>query len=133
MIQIDREMFLRFKERFQAERGELVANLSLTEMGVSNLENALESAMAYALKLAPMWAFSDYENKQKLQNLVFPSGMTYNREKDECRTSRINSVFAYMASLARVLENEKTGNSSQKFGVAGLVEAHGIEPRTLCL
>jgi len=63
--------------------------------------------MAYALKLAPIWAFSDYENKHKLQNPVFPSGMTYNREKDACRTSRINSVFAYMKILARALENEK--------------------------
>ena len=28
--------------------------------------------------------FSDYDGKQKLQNLIFPEGFVYNRKNDEC-------------------------------------------------
>ena len=130
MEEIDREIFIRFKEKFVAERDELTKNLGNTSTGVSNLEKCLEATIAYALKLAPAWDFGDYADKQRIQNLVFPEGMYYNRKNDQCRTPRINSVFAYMAELARVSENKKTGNSTLESLVAGRVVWAGIEPAT---
>jgi site-specific DNA recombinase len=130
MEEIDREMFLRFKEKFSAERAEVVRRISGTSLGVSNLEKAIEKAISYALKLAPVWDLSDYAEKQIIQNMLFPEGISYNRKTDECRTLRINSIFAYMAELARVSRNEKTGNVTSDCLVAGSVVWAGIEPAT---
>ncbi len=38
-----------------------------------------------------------YIAKQRIRFLLFPEGITYNKKTDECRTPRINSVFAYVA------------------------------------
>ncbi len=131
--EIDREMFLRYKEKFTEDRDEIAKRLGEGQNKVSNLEKTVEDTIIYALKLAPAWASGDYDEKQLIQKMLFPEGFYYNRIKDQVRTSRINSVFTYIASLARVSGNEKTGNSTAKSDVAGWVEAHGFEPRTLCL
>ena len=131
--EIDREMFLRYKEKFTQEREEIVKRLGEGQNKVSNLEKTIDEIINYALKLAPGWAFGGYDEKQLIQKVLFPEGFYYNREKDQVRTPRINSVFAHIASLAWVSENEKTGNFTAKSDVAGWVGAHGFEPRTLCL
>lgn len=126
--EIDREMFTRYKEKFAAERTEIERNLTATGRGVSNLEKCLDKALYFASNLAPLWASSDYGEKQKLQFLVFPDGFVYDRKNDQCRTPRINSVFAYMASLARLSDQQKSGNSNQKVEVPAPVEPGGVEP-----
>ncbi|MCC6722059.1 MAG: hypothetical protein IT243_07635 [Bacteroidia bacterium] len=39
--------------------------------------------------------------KKKLQNLLFPNGIIYDREKGTVRTEKVNSVFYLIAQLAR--------------------------------
>lgn len=72
----------------------------------------------------------DYADKQQLQNLIFPEGMYYNRKNDQCRTPRINSVFAYMTALTQFSGKEKTDNKTLISNVAGCVAKSGFEPET---
>ena len=51
----------------------------------------------------------EYDNKQKLQYLIFLEGLLYNKEKRVVRTLRINSLFTLISSSARVLEENKKG------------------------
>ena len=53
--------------------------------GVSNPGKCVDTALFFACNLATAWDLSDYAGKQTLQFLAFPEGMSYNREKDECR------------------------------------------------
>jgi site-specific DNA recombinase len=48
--------------------------------------------------------------KQHLQYLVYPSGLFYDKRKDECRTFRINLMFSYIAHLKQIMvqKNRKT-------------------------
>jgi site-specific DNA recombinase len=92
--EIDRDLFLRYKEKFVAERRELEQNLQKLDNKLSNLETLIEKALHFGSKLKPLWDSGGYAQKQKLQNLVFPEGLLYNRKNDECRTPRINSVFS---------------------------------------
>ena len=52
----------------------------------------------------------DYYEKQKLQYLVFPEGMLYNKKNDTVRTNRINTLFREIAILSKVLEETKNDN-----------------------
>ena len=86
--------------------------------------------MTYASKLNTMWDAGDYNKKQRLQFLLFPEGMSYNRIKDECRTKRVNTVFLYISQLASILGKTKSGDKGCKTDVAALVVWGGIEPPT---
>ena len=131
--EIDREMFSKYKEKFTTERQELERQLAKSGNSFSNLQKSIQKALDYAAKLASMWDLGDYGERQEVQYLVFPEGIAYDREKDTYRTGRANSIFSYMAGLAQTLAKKKTGETNPKISFPGLVEAHGFEPRTLCL
>ena len=95
---------------------------------MSNLENSMEKALSISSKLTSLWASSDYGRKQKLQNLIFPEGIVYNRKNDECRTLRVNNVFLQNAEWARILTNKKSENSTNNCYVAALAVGGGVEP-----
>ncbi len=128
MEEIDREMFTKYKERFVAEKQEISKKLAKSGEQVSNLEECIEKAISVSSKLATMWGSSEYGDKQALQNLVFPEGMTYNRKKDECRTPRINSIFECISVLAGVSGQEKSGHFTLSSGVSACVARTGVEP-----
>lgn len=80
-----------------------------------------------------MFRCSDYGGRQQLQFLVFPEGIAYERENDRVQTGRVNVIFSRIASGAQFLAQKKTGETDPKIDFPGLVEAHGFEPRTLCV
>ena len=47
-----------------------------------------------------MWASSDYTGRQELQNSFFPKGITYNRQKDECRSIEVNEFLEEVSDLS---------------------------------
>ena len=128
--EIDQQMFLKFKAKFNAEKVELSKHLAKSGKQVSNLEGCIENAIALASKLASAWDCSDYSDKQKLQFLVFPEGITYNRKKDECRTLRINSIIRCIIDSASISTNEKSEGNTVDCISSALVENTGVEPVT---
>lgn len=106
--EIKPELYEKFAEKFKAEKQEIEENLEACPVSGSNLEYYINRSIELASELPSLWALSDYANKQKLQNLIFPEGIYYNKKKDESRTTKINSVFLSIARLKRVSgENEK--------------------------
>ena len=121
-------MFQKFKAKFIAEKTDISKELAKTGKQVSNLESCIENAISLASKLASLWDCSDYSDKMKLQFLVFPEGIVYNRKKDECRTLRVNSIFRCIADVAMVSANEKSGGNTENCISSALVEPAGVEP-----
>ena len=66
---------------------------------------------------------SSYQKRQNLQNLVFPDGLSWDKENDKPRTIRENTALMYMRLITKHLqespEQEKTGKSCD---FSGLVE-----------
>ena len=81
----------------------------------SNLKNLVSKGLALAENISKIWCSGDFENKQKLQYLVFPEGVYYNKEKDTLRTGKINSVFEATSILKRVSDEKEKGNSSENY------------------
>lgn len=126
--EVSQEIFEKFHKKLKLEKSKIEANLNLPENEASNPEKAIELAIHLATKLNTVWDSSDYFQKQKLQNLVFPEGITYNRKNDECRTIRTNSAFLSTAKLSRPLENCQNENSDIDSEFSCLVAPPGIEP-----
>jgi site-specific DNA recombinase len=67
----------------------------------------VESAIEFAQNMPSRWLKGDFVTKQHLQYLVYPSGLFYDKRKDECRTFRVNSLFLYIAHLKQIIEQKK--------------------------
>ncbi len=98
----------KFRLKFEEERKDIVKKLSQLTTGISNPLGALEKAVGISVGLATEWDSSNVEQKEKLQKLVFPDGIVYDKKKGAFRTQRVNSIFELIASLSSVsCEKEK--------------------------
>jgi hypothetical protein len=60
-----------------------------------------------------LWQLLDYRGKQRLQFLVFPQGMRYNRQNDQVLIPEVNKILFSIAGLSKVLEKSKNENSTE--------------------
>jgi hypothetical protein len=55
---------------------------------------------------------SNYSTKQRIQQLVYPEGISFSKEKEECRTIRENEVMKLITSISKELSTKKEGTQS---------------------
>ena len=79
----------------------------------ANLENAVENCLNIAQNLSSAWVSASVTNKQRLQYLVFPEGILYNKKNNQVRTLKINMLFSSIPIATMVLEEKRNGNLSQ--------------------
>ena len=127
---IDRELYFKYMDKYKAEKSEIERNITQTNTGVSNLDQCIEKAITISSNLSSTWASSNYSVKQKIQFLIFPDGIRYNKKNDKCRIERINSIFAYIACVAQEMAKQKSGIPELSLKYSTLVGPLGIEPST---
>ena len=59
---------------------------------------------------------------------MFPDGILYDKKDGDYLTQKINTVFSWRSSLARILEKNKSGQTGIETDLSALVERTGIEP-----
>jgi hypothetical protein len=125
--EITYELYLEFKAEYEKEKKELLDELAKCGKGVSNPQEYIDFALDYSLKLPSLWSSAGYTEQQRLQFLIFPEGILYDRKKDKCRTDNANGAFQYIAELKRLLEEFKSRTSLKKLEGAALVVPSRIE------
>lgn len=105
--EIKAPLYEKYKDKYATQIREIRAELEKNSFDSSNLELAVKKMLAIAESLSQTWVLADYDEKQKLQYLIFPEGILYNKEKDRVRTKRVNSLFAEIPLLTRDLEEKK--------------------------
>ena len=119
------ETYQKFFQKFSTEKEQIVKNLEQVVSNNSNHEDLLSKAINFSLKLPTTWASANVNEKENLQKLIFPDGVTYNRKNGTFRTEKINEMFRYIATLNCITgENEKgqignETNLSNSVGMAG--------------
>jgi site-specific DNA recombinase len=128
---MNRETYDKFRLRFETELKDINKNLSQLTIGISNPMAAIEKAIGLSVELATEWASGDIDHKNKLQKLVFPEGIVYDKKKGVFRTERVNSIFVEIARLTSVSgknERRQTGVDSR---LSPSVRVEGLEPPSL--
>ena len=88
------------------------AEIQHPEISSSNLQKAIDKALIMSSRLNETRTYGDLEQKQKLQRLVFPSGIGYDKQNNRVRTKRVNSIFSAIPLLTRDSgENKKRRTS----------------------
>jgi hypothetical protein len=67
--------------------------LSNSTISSSNLEKAINKALKLSSELGKLWSNGGLPQKKKIQDLVFPSGIGYDKSNNRVQTKRVNSIF----------------------------------------
>ena len=59
--------------------------------------------------LIDIWTCGDLGQKKKIQNLVFPSELGYDKSNGKVRTTRVNSIFSCIQEIVKKLKKTKNG------------------------
>ncbi len=131
--EIDTVLYEKFISKFEEERQLISDELKNNSLKSSNLKNYIDNCINLFSNLNKLWELSDYKGKQELQNLLFPKGITYNREKDRVRTNSVNPILEIVSSLSVSYDKNKSGQLANYTNLSALVIATGFEPVTVCL
>ena len=77
-----------------------------------------------------MWKNGDFDLRQRIQKMVSPKGLNWDRENENYRTISENEdlrVFRLFSESYKNEDKEKTGKSCD---FSGLVAEAGLEPTT---
>jgi site-specific DNA recombinase len=127
--ELSHDLYEKYSSKYKIEITELKEKLKEYSFDGSNLDTVIEKGLSIAENLSQLWLSFKYEEKQKLQYLIFPNGILYNKEKDAVRTEKINALFAEIPHLKRILEENKKGNSTKNCLQSYSVHRTGIEPK----
>ncbi len=129
--EMSRETYEKFSQRFGQQREEVARQLKELGRSISNPSETMEEAMELSLKLATVWASGSVGTKEKLQKLVFPEGIIYDKEKGAFRTPKVNAVFELMSSLTRVSDKKERQQKGSDSNLSPRVRVEGLEPPCL--
>ena len=130
--QISKEQFEKSFKKYSDEITGLNHEMRLHNKMSSNLEHAIEKGIAIAGNLRQLWLAASYHDKQRLQYLVFPAGMMYDKKNDQVPTTRVNSLFREIAAQSILLGDKEKDNPLQGCLFGSDVGAAGFEPATSC-
>ena len=125
---ISKELYDKYSDKYKKELADLAQKTNQSGFDGSNLENSVEKCLKIAENLSSAWLEAKYENKQRLQQLVFPEGVVYSKKDRAVRTLRVNSIFAQIPIQARVLAEKENGDSVKNRHKSNHVPQTGIEP-----
>ena len=104
--------------------------LQEAERDLSNEKKYIADVIAMSCKLGTLWQEGDFRTRQKLQNLVYPDGILYDKHLDSYRTDNENEVFRIFRSISTsyIVDKEKT--ASEKSHLSPLVGMRRLERPT---
>ena len=107
--ELDSSIYKKFKDKYETQKEELQSKIENPTLSSSNLELAIDKALTLSESLEKIWEDGDLQQRQKLQNLVFPSGLGYDKSNDRVRTPKVNAIFGSIPILSKEISNIKKG------------------------
>ncbi|MBU3659047.1 MAG: recombinase family protein [Flavobacteriales bacterium] len=125
--EIDQTLYFKYREKFRSSINQIVSELDNSQNQLSNLEKAVNKCIQSSLELPSIWRKSNFGRKQRIQNLIFPEGIHYNRKNDDYRTSKINLLFSSIPYLKGFVDRYKNGDYDFFAEIPTLVDPLGLE------
>ena len=99
-------------------------------VNLSNLASYIEDAIRIACNLSSYWNMGDFEVSQKIQKMVFPNGVRWDKENRAYLTDFGNLFFDLMFSVSDNYKNEIAQKKDESCDLSSLVAGAGLEPAT---
>jgi hypothetical protein len=122
MGDIDDDVYTTTISAIQERLAKIEVEIAKVKRNLSNLTSTADEVLATCCKLGSLWSDSELELSQKIQNLLFPSGILWDKENENYRTIDENYALSIMHNISVSYENKKEGeleNSPSKVNLCG--------------
>jgi site-specific DNA recombinase len=126
--EMSKESFEKYQPKYEEERKEILDKLLNISNPISDYAEAIRKISEVTLKTFDIWTKGGAKAKEAVQRLIFPQGITYNREKGEFLTKEINSFFELIPQLQKVVGSNKKGTPPFLKMKSPSAEREGFEP-----
>ena len=111
--EITSDQFEKFKKKYSVEIDRLVLEMEQFGKISSNLKISINKSLDLAENLQQLWVTAEFNEKKKLQYMIFPDGMVYDKKNKAVLTPRVNTLFGEIAVLTSVSKENKKDNLLQ--------------------
>ncbi|MBE6203484.1 MAG: recombinase family protein [Rikenellaceae bacterium] len=108
---IDDDVYTTTIESLQSKLAKNELELSKAKENLSNLDAAIYDTASTCCKLGSLWRNAELELSEKIQNLLFPSGILWDKEIGNYRTINENKALSVILRLSECYKNKKEENS----------------------
>ncbi len=126
--EMNKEKFDKLMLKLMEEEKDIYKNMEECTVTISNLQENIIEAGELCSKLPILWAKSDISEKEKLQKLVYPEGLSYDKKIQAFRTAKKNEAFSQIARLSGNLDEMTKGLNINENVKSLLAEREGFEP-----
>ncbi len=122
MGDIDEDIYITTVEVIQEKLAKIEVEIAKVKKNLSNLTSTADEVVATCCKLGSLWNDAELELCQKIQDLLFPSGIFWDKEIENYRTIDENYALNIIHNISISYENKKEGeleNSPSKVKLCG--------------
>lgn len=129
--EIDREIYNEVYTDYSKELATYQKNSGNTLGTSSNLKNCIKKVINFCKNPSDYWGQADFNQRLRFQKILFPEGISIDKQKGEVQTTRINSFFAPIPIIIKALAEIKNGQPIDFDQLSALVTPAGFKPATL--
>jgi site-specific DNA recombinase len=123
---LNKDLYEKFSVKLKGERKEIEAELEKAEKPLSNRKNFIELGLKMGVNLCGSWEKGDYRDRRRVQSVLFPEGVIFDKENQGYRTPRVNIFFSLTALFSSRLKEMKKGKTGAKHDFSLSVVHRGL-------
>ena len=127
---IDEDAYSSAMSDLEADRRETERELEKVSVNLSNLSNFIDDSIRITCNLGSCWNHQDFDVCQKIQKLVFPKGVVWDKENRRLLTIECNMVFDLMHRISSSYKNNATKKVEKSCDFSTLVAGERLELST---
>lgn len=125
--EIDEEVYRVTIDTLKSKLAEIETSLAQEQENLSNRSKFIERVISTTSKLGDLWRGGDFRGRQKIQNLVFPDGISYDKNSKRYRTDFVNPALEIFRRFSESYEATNKKADSESLPNLPLVEHTRLE------
>ncbi|WP_366869713.1 recombinase family protein [Flavobacterium sp.] len=129
----DKETFNELKDEFENKIRDLNTRKANNVSKISNLDSYIETSCDVVSNISKYWGSDDIETKKRIQELVFPDGLSLDIKNRVYLTEKTNVIFEITRDIAKDSKDIESKKPTDYIDGSSLVAGTGLEPVTFGL
>ena len=126
---IDEETFSVAIQELEERKGEILLGIEKYDTELSNSQCPLDRLMLTCSDIASLWNDSDLETQRKVQFLIFPDGILWDKQMKQYRTLKCNDFFEIVSRISSTYKNNTEGGKPSSVNLCGRRESNPYASR----
>ena len=126
-----REICSKQLAKVEAERDEILRELEERDKSILNLSDYVSFGLELKDNMLKLWQLGNLGNKKRIQNLIFPDGLVYDKENDDIEPLSKNEFLFVFDLKSMGYKDKAKGQTLISDDLSSLAPELGLEPRTL--